>query len=143
MKSLFYRTFAKLTGKNSHATPPDVIKDQLFESRPLPMGRKEFEAWADRIIGGALVSADRESQRMALTSMIMHLGPTEDHKPDAFFIHQLRKSAANQVAHAIFVEIQEAKKARIAAEKDAEDKLANRDTSKVLPFEAKAEVLGN
>jgi hypothetical protein len=78
------------------------------------MGRTEFEAWADRIVSGAMVSADVESQKYACANMILHLGPTEDHKPDAFFIHSLRKVAANQVAHQMAQEYLAAAKARTA-----------------------------
>lgn len=86
--------------------------DQLNESRPLPMGRKEFEEWSDRIISGAVVTADITSQKYALANLLLHLGPTESHKPDAFFIHSLRKFAVNQVADEIRKEIYAARKAQ-------------------------------
>lgn len=90
------------------------IVNQMNEPRPLPLGRKEFEQWSDRIIGGALVvGASIESQKATLAGCIMHLGPTESHKPDAFFIHSLRKLAANQVAHAMFSEYQKIEKDRL------------------------------
>lgn len=98
---LLHKTISKLRGKNSAGTPKAVINDQLLEPRALPMGRTEFEVWADRIISGALVSATRESQVYTLANLILHLGPTESHKPDAFFIHSLRKLAANEVADAV------------------------------------------
>lgn len=79
------------------------------------MGRSEFETWASRIIGGALVTADHNSQRYVLANMLMHLGPTESHKPDAHFIHSLRKFAVNQVADEIRREIHAETKARTAA----------------------------
>lgn len=76
------------------------------------MGRAEFEEWSDRIIGGALIPGGgedpeifRKSQQFALADMIKHLGPTESHKPDAHFIHSLRRTCANQVAHMMFIEI--------------------------------------
>jgi hypothetical protein len=78
------------------------------------MGRKEFEEWSDRIIGGALVSADPPSQKFVLANMILALGPTESHKPDAHFIHSLRKFAANQVADVIRTEIRDSRKADLA-----------------------------
>ena len=43
--------------------------------------------------------------------MLMALGPTEDHKPDSFFIHSLRKAAANEVAHSVFQKIKRDKEA--------------------------------
>lgn len=109
--------------KNNKTTPINTIINQMNESRPLPMGRQAFEEWANRIMSGALVPHGdlpgddyllRESQKHAIASMIMHLGPTESHKPDAYFIHGLRKAAANQVAYVMMQEIQAEQKARAA-----------------------------
>ncbi len=123
MKSLWFSFLAKVFGKNTQATPKSVILDQMHEARPLPMGRKEFDEWSDRIVGGALIpgGADNlqafvEAQKFSLANMLMHLGPTESHKPDAYFIHSLRKFAVNQVADAVRKELHEAAKARTAAE---------------------------
>ncbi len=106
---------------NSDSTTKEVIVDQMNEARPLPMGRQEFEEWASRIISGALLPGGKESeeifiesQKFSLANMLMHLGPTESHKADAFFIHSLRKFAINQVADTIRKEIHEAAKARTA-----------------------------
>lgn len=108
--------------------PVDAITEQMREPRPLPMGRKEFEEWSDRIISGALIPGGEdnrevfiEGQKFALADMLLHLGPTESHKPDAFFIHSLRKFAINQVAVAVRSEIHEAGKARLAAAQAAEN----------------------
>ena len=38
--------------------------------------------------------------------MLMNLGQTESHKPDAYFIHALRKAAVNEVANFNFQNIQ-------------------------------------
>lgn len=137
---LLYSLLARLFGRNSNFTPPNVIIDQMNEPRPLPMGRCEFDEWSDRLISGALLPGDHigiggtfeeaqqrytkgqifiESQKFALANMLMHLGPTESHKPDAFFIHSLRKFAVNQVADSIRKELHEAAKARTAAEEAA------------------------
>lgn len=131
MKNLFFKLWAKITGRNSGFTPAGVILGQMNEPRPLPMGRQEFEDWSDRIISGALLPGTGdpkvfvEGQKFALANMIMHLGPTESHKPDTFFIHSLRKHAINQVADTIRKEIHEAAKVRLAAEealkKEAEE----------------------
>ncbi len=117
---------AKILGRNLRSTPTSVIADQLLEPRPLPMGRKEFHEWSDRIIGGALIPHEgsdevhAENQKFALADMVMHLGPTESHKPDAFFIHSLRKVAVNQVCWAIRTELHASAKARTAkAEEEA------------------------
>jgi hypothetical protein len=139
---IFHRLFAKLTGKNSKSLPASVIKDQMSEPRPLPTGRQEFEEWSDRIISGGILTADVESQKFALANLLLHLGPTESHKPDAFFIHSLRKFAVNQVADAIRVEIRDAAKARLAAQEAAKassEVLGNQELQEagkgvVLPF---------
>lgn len=119
---LLHALVAKLLGKNLASTPKEVILDQLNEARPLPMGKTDFEEWSNRIISGALLPCLEdskevfiESQKFALANMIMHLGPIESHKPDAFFIHSLRKVAINQVADSIRVELRNAAKARTAA----------------------------
>ncbi len=116
-----------LMGRNSHRTPSIVIVDQLNEVRPLPMGRKDFDEWSDRIIGGALIPGGEDdleffhnSQRFALANMIMHLGPTESHKPDAFFVHSLRKFAINQVADSVRRELKAATDARLKAKEEIE-----------------------
>ncbi len=128
-----HRALARIRGKNIAATPAKIILEQLNEPRPLPMGRAEFEEWSDRIIGGALIpGATPNSQKYILANSILHLGPTEDHKPDAFFIHSLRKYASNQVADVIRREIFEADKARLAAA-EAAAKLAAEPKSADVP----------
>ncbi len=127
LRKAFHYFVAELTGRNSASTPKDVILDQLNEPRPLPMGLKEFYDWSDRIISGAIVphgddidaSIFNDSQRFALANMLLHLGPTESHKPDAFFIHSLRKFAVNQVADTVRKELHDAAKARTAAQEAA------------------------
>ena len=100
------------TRNNSALTPKGVILTQMEEPRPLPMGMKEFEEWSTRIISGALIpTEDETSLKAALAAMLMALGPTEDHKPDSFFIHSLRKAAANEVAHSVFQKIKRDKEA--------------------------------
>lgn len=97
--------------KNSKFTPKNKIVDQMNEPRPLPMGVAEFDAWAERIIAGALIpTEDKDSLIAALATMLMNLGPTEDHKPDAYFIHALRKAATNEIAHHVFQDIKKKKK---------------------------------
>lgn len=102
----------------------EEIKAQLTERRPLPIGRQEFLEWSDRIISGALLPASIRSQRFALADMILHLGPTEDHKEDAFFIHCLRKTAVNQVAVEIRQEVKDEQLAEVAAAKAKAEKEA-------------------
>lgn len=72
---------------------------------------KEFQTLMD-----AKVKIFHESQKFALADLLTHLGPTESHKPDAFFIHSLRKFAVNQVAVSVRKELHDKAKARIAVE---------------------------
>jgi len=124
MRKFLFGLLAKVFGVNFDSTPADVIVAQLNEQRPLPLGRKEFDEWSHRIITGAMLpqatDEDAESfyksQRFAIANMIMHLGPTESHKPDAFFIHQLRKVVSNQVAHTMMQEIKAERDAKKATE---------------------------
>lgn len=116
--------------KNTKYTSKEKILDQMSELRPLPQGRKEFDEWSDRIIAGALLKCEPgkeddfiQSQKFALADMILHLGPSEDHKDDAHFIHYLRKVAVNQVADAIRQEIRAAMKAKLAEEEAKKVKL--------------------
>lgn len=131
MRKWFYKSLATLLRRNLKSTPPEVILDQLNEPRPLPLGKKEFHEWADRIISGALVSATEESQKFALANMLLHLGPTESHKCDAHFIHSLRKFAINEVADDVRKELREAKLKREEQEKAANEVLANESVSEV------------
>lgn len=73
--------------------------------------------WSDRIISGALVDADHDSQRFALASMILQLGPNDAFKADKHFVSQMRKVAANQTAHTMAQEFKAAAQARFEAEK--------------------------
>lgn len=110
----FHRLLAAIRGKNSAATPPDVILDQMKEPRPLPMGRKDFEEWSDRIISGAMVpGATPTSLKFALAEMVMHAKPTESHIADGYFIQCLRKAASNQICWAVITEYKEAQKQKI------------------------------
>ncbi len=123
---------------NCEDTPKSVIIDQMNEPRPLPMGRADFHEWSDRIIAGALLPDECgkvfemsgqtvwdenspypkfvQSQKFALANQLLHLGQTESHKPDAYFIHGLRVSAIKQVAVTIGNEMRDAVKARLAKE---------------------------
>lgn len=113
---MIHSFLAWLRGRNSAATPACVITAQMNEPRPLPMGVTEFHAWSDRIIAGSMMMADGPSLKFALAEMIMHLKPTESHCADAYFIHCLRKAAANQVAYAMMQEIRDSRKLALAKE---------------------------
>lgn len=119
--------------KNDEMTPVADINAQMREMRPLPMGRADFDEWAERIISGALVpGAAYEDQVFALADLITHLGPTESHKPDAYFIHCLRKFAANQVAVTVREELYYKKHPEKYAEKIAREQAARDAAEKTL-----------
>lgn len=108
--------------KNSKSTSKRTILAQMQESRPLPMGKNHYEEWSERIISGSLIphekeheEAFQESQKFALASMLLHIGPTESHKPDAHFIHGLRVAAIKQTAHTMMMEIKEMRDKKEAA----------------------------
>jgi len=115
IKDMVYKAVSAVTGQNLDGTPVSVISAQMNEPRPLPMTRPEWDEWSGRIMAGAMVGATKESQLFALANLLMHLGPTEDHKPDIFFIKSLRKFCVNQVAEEMRQELHAAKKAETEA----------------------------
>lgn len=92
----------------------------LFPSR-LPVGLQEFNAWAEEIISLAK-APDNDSVRFALAAMIVNSDVTKAYQPKMFFILQLRKGMANQVASHVMYESkkkqaeQQQEEARKAAE---------------------------
>lgn len=94
-----------------------AIKEQLVSMRPLPIGRREFEEWSDRIISAACLTASKESQKFALSDMLLHMKPTEDHCDDLYFVKSLRKFAVNETAVDVRKQLYEEKCAREAKEK--------------------------
>lgn len=122
--NFIYKLLSRVFGKNFKSTPKEVITEQLFEKRPLPLGMTEFEQWSDRIISGTMLPAEPESMKFALATMIMHLKPQEDFVEDAYFIKSLRKAAANQVAHAKMQELKAAAEARLKAKQEESNVLS-------------------
>lgn len=92
----------------------------------LPTGVTELSVWAKDIIELAGLPASEDSQTQALCNMIMHLPPRKrDQRPTAYvsknwFVHALKKGAANQIASFVFQEIRKDMDAQIAALKAAE-----------------------
>jgi hypothetical protein len=108
-----------------------VLIEWEERQNPLPMGKTEFDAWADRIIKGAAVPGlTRESALFSLTSMILHLPSTQSFATDSFFVHALRKAAAQQVAYTIMRELDDYKKARLA--KEAQTSAATKSALKLV-----------
>lgn len=104
----FWHKWFKRPVSNTEKTSKKTIIQQMNEPRPLPMGVKEFNEWSDRIISGALIPTTQpETLKATLAVMLQSLGPQESHKPDAYFIHSLRKAATNEVARHIFTQMKE------------------------------------
>lgn len=90
----------------------ESIKEELLAKRALPIGVKEFHEWSDRIIAGAMLPADPDSQKYALANDLMHCSPNTAFETDIYFIHRLRKYAVNQVADRIRKDLYAAAKAK-------------------------------
>ena len=100
----------------------------------LPIGMAEFDTWADSIIDLAGQFADSESMKFAIATMVIHLGPQRSVVAKNYFVRSLRKTAANQIAHARLYEIK-LKQQKAAEEMAAQEKAAN-DAPKETPSEA-------
>ena len=129
MFQIFHSLFAKALGKNTASTPAPVILNQMAEKRPLPIGRAQFEEWSDRIIAGAMVTADVASQKFCLADMLTHLSPTTSFEADGYFISSIRKFAINQTAVEMKQEISDKAKAKLAAEEAAKAEQISEPTS--------------
>lgn len=108
--------------------------DYLKEMRPLPLGRTEFNEWSKEIYRLAgIPGLTFESAQFALADMVLHVKPTQSFESYGHFVHSLRKGAANQVAHAIFVELKEAQQRRALESQPKEvQPVAGQGDAKVL-----------
>ncbi len=71
----------------------------------LPVGSTEFNSFANDIIELAGPYADRDSMTWAIANMVIHLPSGVSSKPKNYFVRNLRKAAANQVASQVFQDI--------------------------------------
>jgi hypothetical protein len=87
--------------------------------QPLPTGMTEFNEWFERIKAKTgLPTVDDDSLKFALANQIMHCSPTSAKISDEYFVNALRKTAANQVASQVFMDVkQRQKEAQEAAAK--------------------------
>lgn len=90
----------------------------------LPVGMTAFHEYSDEVIELSGKFADEDSMRWAIANMVMHLPSTKDKVPKNYFVRCLRKTAANQIAGQVFIDIKtkqdEARKAAEAALTSAE-----------------------
>lgn len=82
---------------------------------PLPVGLTEFNRWQDSILALSKVPSN-ESTRFAIAVMVLHLGPTVDSKAKHYFVKSLNKSAANELANSVALDMKARQKARMEAE---------------------------
>jgi hypothetical protein len=101
------------------------IVEELNTPKPLPMGMKEADEWAERIVKGAMVPSEpgkeqdlHDSLKFTAFSMILTLKPTEAFVSDGYFINGLRKAAANQIAVANQQALQSKIKNRLSKEEE-------------------------
>ena len=86
----------------------------------------EFEEWSDRIISGVTFESKGEpnmirSIKHFLANSLMHIGPTEDHKSDAYFIKAVHVNAIKLIASAKVMGYQEEVKKEKAAAAEAKE----------------------
>lgn len=93
-----------------------------FFPSPLPVGMQAFEKWSASIIS-VYDLPNNDSVKFALAAQIMHLGSTDFYKPRRYFGLSLLKGSANQIAHAVMLDLKE-KQAKEEAERVAAEKLA-------------------
>lgn len=95
-----------------------------FVPTPLPTGMTEFKEWQDSILRLSKVP-DNDSTRFTIAVMVMHLSPNEDMKPKRYFVKSLNKSAANELANFVCLDLKDKQKARIEAERTAKESNTN------------------
>ena len=91
----------------------------LFPTK-LPTGATELKNFCNDILD-TYGLPNNPSYHHAISTMIMHLGPTVHRKPRAYFAQAVHKAMANQVAYALIQELKdEERKSAEAAEKTSD-----------------------
>lgn len=85
----------------------------------LPTGMTEFNQFVADIIELVPGLADDRSIRFTVASMIMHLGPQRSHVAKNYFVRSLQKTAANQISHAVMLDIKKEQEEQRKAEATA------------------------
>lgn len=85
---------------------------------PLPVGMTEFMDWSDSILELAGDYADEDSMRFVIASMVIHLGPQKSSIAKNYFVRSLRKTAANQVASQVFLDVKKRQEQKEQAAKE-------------------------
>lgn len=81
----------------------------------LPVGKLEFDAWADDIMD-LYNTPKNDSVKFAIATMILHCDPTSAYKPKHYFGLSINKSMSNQVASVVIQELKAKQQAAMAEE---------------------------
>lgn len=98
----------------------------------IPVGMSEFVKWQEKILRMSKVP-DNDSTRFASAVMVLHLNSTEDRKPMRYFVKALNKSAANECANQIAMDL---KNKQAAAQKAAQEAKIVQDIGSTQPIGA-------
>lgn len=75
----------------------------------LPTTKEEFDVFFSSIFS-SYGFPDKDEYKHAISTMVMHLDPTQTMKPKSYFARSIKKAQANQVAYAIIQEINKKQK---------------------------------
>lgn len=103
----------------------------LFPRR-LPIGQSELNQFCADIFG-LYVIPDLPSYRLAIATMIMHLGPQEAYKAPFWFFRSIRAAQAKEVAYQVVADDREArnKEERIAKQAAYDQKMGESNQAAV------------
>jgi hypothetical protein len=76
--------------------------------RPLPIGQTELNNFFANIFG-LYVIPDLPSYRLAISTMILHMGPQEAYKSPFWFYRSIRAAQAKEVAYQVVADDREAR----------------------------------
>lgn len=98
--------------KTTEADDLKKLHAELQERRPLPTGRKQMNELIERVKAFIDFPISEDSIIFSVCGSILSLGGTEAYKEDGYFILNLRKVAANQVACTFIEELKQRQKER-------------------------------
>lgn len=87
----------------------------------LPVSIDAYHKWAEEIIFLCGKYADERSMKFAIATMVMHAESHASSISQQWFVKRLRKSAANQVASQVFIDIKTQQQAEATAQKAVVD----------------------
>lgn len=90
-----------------------------FIPTPIPVGVTAFNAWVASIIDTYELPKE-DATKFAIAAMVLHLDATSSYKPKRYFGLAGRKGMANQIAHAIMMDLKRQQEERNKINKPAE-----------------------